>query len=171
MSHEPSPSRPASPLAGFSDLARWTGERKLAELALNGVQALDANQPLPKDNPLTGSCPRMMLTLLSYCYSRGWYGTGQIEQAMAKDPMVRYLCARHYPDGNAIRRFRRENRPWLLACLTHILMQAWALKLDNAEVDFLGYNWFETEFTREINREVQLRIDLASYIDMMELQD
>lgn len=171
MNKDNMPSSSSSPLSAYADVGQWLGERRLAQVALDAVLAQETARPMAKDKELAFYQPRMMLTLLGYCYARGWYGSRHIQQAIVKDPMVRYLCAHRYPDWNVLRRFRRDHREWLAACLNHIFKQAWAFKLDQAEVDFLGYNWFETEFTREIDRETQLRIDLASYIDMMEVED
>ena len=35
----------------------------------------------------------MMLTLLTYCYATGVYGSTDIELNMQHDRMIRYLCA------------------------------------------------------------------------------
>lgn len=169
MNKEKSSSSPSSPLSAYADVGQWLGDRPLAQLALDAVLAQESAGTLPKAKTSAYYQPRVMLTLLGYCYARGWYGSRQIEQAILKHPMARYLCAHRYPDWNVLRRFRRDHREVLAACLNHIFTQAWAIKLDRAEVDFLGYNWFETEFTKEIEQEVQSRIDLASYIDMMEV--
>ena len=155
MNQSKRPSSSAPPLSIYADVGQWLGERELAQLALDAVLAHETTDPLPKGNKSTVYQPRMMLTLLGYCYARGWYASRQIEQAIVKDPMVRYLCAHRYPDWNVIRRFRRDHRGLLAACLNHIFKQAWAIKLDTLQID----------------RDIQLRIDLASCMDLMEVDD
>jgi hypothetical protein len=150
----------------FADLSGWTGERGLVKLTLDAVQSVEAPRRAGATAP--AHQPRMMVTLLAYCYAKGLYGSRQIEEAIQSDPVIRYLCAREYPDWKDLRRFRREHRDWIGACLSQVLKQAWAWKLDEAEVDFQGYAWFETELNPVINDEVRLRLEVAAFVDLME---
>jgi hypothetical protein len=70
----------------------------------------------------------MMLTLLTYCYATGVYGSADIELAIERDQMTRYLCARTYPDLDVIRGFRRLNLGEIKQCLAAVLKRAWELR-------------------------------------------
>jgi len=59
----------------------------------------------------------MLLTLLTYCYAAGVYGSEDIVDDCRHDAATRYLCANSSPDQDTIRSFRRANREWIEACL------------------------------------------------------
>lgn len=157
------------PRAGtLNSLSQTLGERTLVKLALDAVQTVDWENV---EEELKARCecqPRMMLTLLSFCYASGIYGSQQIRQAMRDHAMVRYICAKEFPDESALRKFRKENRALLTQCLTYMFQQAWALKFDQAEEDFLGYDWFESVLNAQIQSETARRIDLAIFMDVMQ---
>ena len=140
----------------------------MLKLCLDAVQTLDRSDHRLHWSGFDDPSPQMMLTLLSYCYAMGIYASHDIVWAVENDSTVRYICARKRPDWAAIRHFRRHHRDLLCLSLVHVFKQAWALKLDGAEVDFLGYNWFETELSSQIETEVQDRIDLAVIMDSVE---
>lgn len=103
-----------------ADLRLMLDERGLLTLALDAIQTLDwSRSDAPRQGP-DSHRPQMLLTLLSYCYAAGICGSEDIEWAVENDRMVRYICARAYPDWLAIRRFRRRNREWLKQCLAYI---------------------------------------------------
>lgn len=82
--------------------------------------------------------------LITYCYAKGVYGSGEIERKLRKSPMRQAV-----PDARAIQRFRRCNRAALLTALEA------ALKLVASE---------ETATT--IQREAEERLERASISDM-----
>src|SRR6185436_17910502 len=99
------------------------GERVLIALALEAVQTLEDQLPRPPE--LAGGCsPQMLLTLLTYCYAAGFYGSEDIEWACSNDAAAHYLCGNTAPDEEALRNFRRANRPWIEACLTSLYEKA-----------------------------------------------
>ena len=106
-----------------------------------------------------------MLTLLTYCYSASLYGSRDIETAIESDRTVRYICARAHPDWQRLRRFRRQHRELLHQCLVYVLKQVWALKFDDGEADYAGYEWFESELIDLVNRGAQDRLDFAALLD------
>src|SRR5215204_1622812 len=100
---------------GTSNLLRWCLE---APLIVNDEAAQLLRQSI------CGFRPPMMLTLLSFCYASSYYGSEDIARAISVDRMVRYICARTYPDAHAIRRFRRCGRGLLDQALGYVLRQA-----------------------------------------------
>lgn len=57
-----------------------------------------------------GISPQTMLGVVSYCYSKGIYGSEDIERKLLLDPAVQAACQGDVPRPEAIRRFRRLNR-------------------------------------------------------------
>lgn len=149
----------------------WTktlGDQTLIKLVLNAVQTV--RWPRGEEELKTRyECqPRMLLTLLVYCYASGTYGSKQIQQATRENTMARYICAKEFPDERIIRKFRKENRLLVKQCLNAVFQQAWALKFDQAEADFLGFDWFESVLKAQIHSETADRIDLAIFMDVMQ---
>ena len=148
-----------------SDLSRCVGERGLLKLALDAVLTLDPERLQEAKKRSPDFSPQMMLTLLTYCYSTSLYGSRDIEWAIERDRTVRYICARVYPDWQSLRRFRRQHRDLLLQCLVYVLKQTWALKFDEGEADYVGYEWFESELIELVNRAAMHRLDFAVLMD------
>jgi len=97
-------------------------QKRSREYYLEAVQSL-ADIPcgtVHADQDLTCS-PRAMITLLTYCYSTGVFGSRDIELQINRDRMVRYLCANTYPDWNVIRAFRRQYRDKIQHCLERVV--------------------------------------------------
>src|SRR5882672_2323060 len=148
-----------------SDLSRCVGERGLLKLALDAVLTLDAERLHEARKRSPDFSPQMMLTLLTYCYGASLYGSRDIEWAIERDPTVRYICARVFPDWQSLRRFRRQNRDLLRQCLVYVLKQTWALKFDEGEADYVGYEWFESELIELVNQTAANRLDFAVLMD------
>lgn len=117
------------------DLSHYLGKKTLVKLILETVPTANgelvrferlASRPVGLQGP-------MMLTLLSYCYATGVFGSGDIEQNLQADPMTRYLCARNYPNLDAIRTFRRHHRTEIHRCLATVFRRAWQLRFASDE--------------------------------------
>jgi hypothetical protein len=106
------------------DLRSTVGERRLIELALEAVQIVGEELPRPVRALQDQPSPKMLLTLLTYCYASGILGSDDIEWACGDDAAARYICANTLPGQDTIRRFRRANRPWVEACLLWVYGKA-----------------------------------------------
>jgi hypothetical protein len=106
-----------------ADLRQQLGERALIDLALGAVQTVGEGLPRPLAAAGRHS-PQMLLTLLTYCYAAGVYGSEDIEYDCRNDAATRYLSANASPDQNAIRNFRRANRQSIEACLACVYGRA-----------------------------------------------
>jgi transposase len=151
-----------------SDFRLYLGRESLLRVILDAVQTVDPDRFGIDNRRPPAFRPQMMLTLLAYCYSASIYGSRDIERAIRHDPTVRYICARTYPDWETIRRFRRRHRPLIQECLAYVMKQTWALKFDEGEADYVGYDWFESEFVGQVNTEALDRLDVAASMDSIE---
>jgi hypothetical protein len=117
----------------------------------------------------------MMMTLLSYCYATGVFGSGDIEQNLQADPMTRYLCARTYPDLDAIRMFRRHHGTQIRRCLATVFRQAWQLRFLSDSSAGAAQSGFEAQFAiqppeyPDFELEAELRLERAIRADSMAL--
>jgi hypothetical protein len=146
-------------------LARPSGEQTLLNLALDAVQTVDEAR-LSAAAPATAPFrPQMLLTLLSYCYARGQYDSRDIATSISGDQTLRYICSGGRPGWRELRRFRREHRDLVAQCLAWVFKQAWALKLDEGEASFRGYEWFENDLAQLIERETATRLGVAALLD------
>jgi hypothetical protein len=117
-------SAPALP----EDLRQTAGTCALVEMTLEAAQAVGGQLPRWSGVAEGPFNPRMLLTMLTYCYAAGIYGSEEIEWATGDNPAVRYLCANAYPDWKTIRRFRNANRPWIEECLAWVYGLACGVK-------------------------------------------
>lgn len=99
------------------DLRAIVGERGLIELALQSVQHFGSDLPLWHKTTEPELSSRMLLALLTYCYAAGVYASEDIHWMCRRDSGARYLCANSWPDERSLRRFRRQWRPLVQACL------------------------------------------------------
>jgi hypothetical protein len=153
-----------------TDLRLVLGERRLVTLALDAIQTLDWNSPnAPRIAP-AGHRPQMMLTLLSCCYAAGICGSQDIEWSIENDRMVRYICARTYPDWLAIRGFRRRNREWLRHCLAYIFRRTWLWLCEEVPIEDAYAFQAEAALEEHIAAAVQGRIELAVIMDRAALE-
>jgi transposase len=151
-----------------SDLSRIVGEQALLKLALDSIQTLELGELQTAALRMPGFRPQMMLTLLTYCYSSSLYGSKDIEWALENDRTLRYICGRTRPDWQSLRRFRRQNRILLFQCLVYVMKQTWALKFDQGEADYVGYEWFESNLLEKLNQGAKERIEVAALMDGVE---
>jgi hypothetical protein len=112
-----------------------------------------------------------MLTLLTYSYASGIYGSEDIVRAIASDRIIRYICAHNYPTWEDLRLFRRHHRAQLETCLAQVYQRAWTAKFDEGEASFKGFRWFEEVLQADIKRIVDRKLDLAITLDRADLED
>lgn len=137
-----------------ADLRQHVGERALIELALDAVQTVGERLPRPLEAQGRHS-PQMLLTLLTYCYAAGIYGSEDIEDDCRNDAATRYLCASTSPDQETIRNFRRANRLRIEDCLALVYRSACDVapaQMSRGTADLAGF--------------VRRRLELAIMFDM-----
>jgi transposase len=120
-----------TPLLLPLDLRQWIPENHLAHYIVDAVDSLPLTN-LQVNERGTGDeqyPPRMMLSLLTYCYASGTFSSRAIEQATYTDVAVRFLTGDTHPDHDTICSFRRQNKPLLTESFVQVLALARELHL------------------------------------------
>lgn len=120
-----------TPLLLPPDLRQWVPEDHLAHYVLDAVASLPLTT-LRVNERGTGDAqfpPRLMLSLVIYCYATGTFSSRAIERATYTDVAVRFLTGDTHPDHDTICEFRRQNRPVLAESFVRVLELARELKL------------------------------------------
>jgi transposase len=162
------------------DLSLYIGKKTLVKLILEAVEGIDMGESrlgaVASEQVVVQ--PAMMLTLLTYCYAAGVYGSMDIELNIRRDQMTRYLCAKTYPDIDVLRSFRRDCRLKIKQCLTLVLRRVWELRFcgDDAEpiggLSYVGSSlgrWSGTRPAPNFSSEAEERIARAIRADSMAL--
>ena len=113
------------------DLREWIPDNHLAHFVVEAVEGMDL-RGFKVNERGTGSeqyPPRMMLSLLIYCYAAGIFSSRQIEVATSENVAVRFIAANTHPDHDTICTFRRENKALLEESFVKVLELAAQLKL------------------------------------------
>lgn len=147
------------------DLRESLGEAILLRLALDAVQSFDPALLAPKGSGPEHPRPKMMLTLLAYCYAARIYGSREIERAALREPDVNYICAHSVPSWQAIRQFRRNYRPLLEHCLTYVLRKAWLLQAEPTEPADRKDDWGTPGSQDKLAEDARAKIDVAILMD------
>lgn len=162
------------------DLSHYLGKKTLVKLILEAVQVVNGESVRYEGFASDGmSLPKsMMLTLVAYCYATGVYPAGEIEQNVQRDQMTRYLCAKTYPNGDAIRAFRRYHRAEIRQCLAVLFRRAWALRFSGDDEGSAGdesystlsmARWIDSRAQPDFDLEAEARLARAVRVDSMAL--
>lgn len=128
----PTPPAPAAQPRICADLRQLLDGAVLLKMTLEVAQSL-AIRPGAQ---LPGSPnPRMMLTLLTFCYATARYGSDEVAEAAWADPAVRYITARETVTAQDVRRFRSRNALWIEHCLTRLLGRVWQSAMPESTAD------------------------------------
>jgi transposase len=109
------------------DLRDWMRDDHIVYFLIDAVDRLPAEYFCTNQRG-TGEeqyPPRMMLTLLIYCYATGRFSSRVIENATHEDVAVRYICGGDlHPDHDTICTFRRKNRKLFEKAFVEVLLMA-----------------------------------------------
>jgi hypothetical protein len=97
--------------------------------------------------------------VLAFSYARQIYASDEIETFLRADRNFGLLCREQMPDARTLRRFRRENREALLACVKAGLRFLAAQKVAQGLITHVN----ETRVAEEASR----RIIMAMFTDSM----
>jgi len=116
-----------TPLLMPPDLRDWIPADHIVHFLIDAVDRLPACSFLLNHRG-TGEDqypPRMMLTLLIYCYATGRFSSRKIEEATYSDVVVRYICGGDlHPDHDTLCTFRRKNRKLFEQAFVDVLLYA-----------------------------------------------
>ena len=163
-----------------NDLSLYIGKKTLVKFILEAIEetnlpSVNRENSEPVDTVLA---PVMMLTLLTYCYATGVYSATDMELGIESDQMIRYLCARNYPDIFEIGLFRRYNRARITQCLKAVLRRVWELRFCGEDAEpirgvacfaSLPARWTDPNLPPDFQREAEQRIARAVRADSMAL--
>lgn len=105
------------------NLREWVPEGHLVHFVMDAVGLLDVGEASVNQRG-TGSeqyPPRLLLSLLVYCYATGLFSSRQIERATYENVAVRLLCADTHPDHDTLCAFRRKNGALLRRAFAQVL--------------------------------------------------
>ncbi len=109
------------------NLREWVGGKTLLDLALDAVATVQSEDPISTGSVPAG-LPRVLLTLLTYCYASGLYQSDDIERQILTDADLRYLSANFPVSADELRRLRRAHRGALQRSLERLLQSAWRVQ-------------------------------------------
>jgi hypothetical protein len=129
---------------------RTIDNKALAGLVLEAVRLVEDGELNP---PVSGNStlafqPRAMLTLLTYCYAIGVYGSQDVEQMMYADADFRAMFGMEYPDWQRLRSFRRHNPEVVRRTLEETFKGVWRLQGGTSG----GVHENENGYDRELDR-------------------
>lgn len=109
------------------DLRDWVRDNHIVHFLIDAVDRLPAEN-FHFNRRGTGDeqyPPRMMLTLLIFCYATGRFSSRAIENATWEDVAVRYICGGDlHPDHDTICTFRSTNRELFEKAFVQVLLTA-----------------------------------------------
>ena len=131
-----------------------TAVREVDETLLRRVARTDAGLAFQ---------PKTLLAMLTYCYARGIYGSGEVEDLMRRDVNFRELCHNEFPDARVIRRFRRHNRELLHSSVMLTLQLLYEQNMTQGAIARIN----DLQIAEEANR----RITMAMFMDTLDLDN
>ena len=159
------------------DLSLYIGKKTLVLWILDILDDLNLRRP-GAANEINFSRPAVMITLLTYCYATGLYGSEEVQLASQHDSMIRYLCARSYPDPSEIRTFRRYNRERIAEGLAGVLRRVWEIRFWAEDAVPIGHGRgtslagrMGVKATPNFRLEAERRIARAVRMDCMALDE
>jgi transposase len=163
------------------DLRQWVPEDDLVHFVISAVDSMPLGT-LGINRRGSGSeqyPPRMMLSLLIYCYASGVFSSRRIERATYRDLAVRYLSGDTHPDHDTICAFRRQNASVVKEAFVELLRLAaemGLLKVGTVSVDgtHLRANASKHKsirYDRAGELERKLRVDVEELMRQAERQD
>jgi transposase len=163
------------------DLRDWIPEDDLAHFVIEAVERVGMSA-FKVNHRGTGSAqyhPRMMLSLLIYCYANGIFSSRRIERATHRDIGVRFVAANTHPDHDTIAVFRRENFEAVSASFLRVLLLAKELKLlkvglvsvDGTKVDANASKHRSLRYDRAGELVAQLELEIADLMARAEAAD
>ena len=161
----------------------WVPEGHLVLFLLDAVRALDISSITAHyERELRGYPPfhpRMMLTLLIYCYATGTYSSRRIMRRCEEDVTCRVIVGKDIPDFRAISEFRRRHRQQfqvlfvevLKLCAAAGLVQVGKLALDGTKIKANASRHKAMSYDRMQTEEQRLQQEIAELLSQAEQSD
>lgn len=161
----------------------WVPEGHLVLFLLDAVRVLDISSITAHyERELRGYPPfhpRMMLTLLIYCYATGTYSSRRIMRRCEEDVACRVIVGEDVPDFRAISEFRRRHQKQfqvlfvevLKLCSAAGLIQVGKLALDGTKIKANASRHKAMSYDRMQTEEQRLRQEIAELMSQAEQAD
>ena len=104
------------------DMREWVDEQALVHMAFDAVA--ECNHGLPPGPA------RVLLTVLTYSYAIGIYGSEEIEDQLAHNAQLEYLSAKAPLSACTLRQFRRYHRDLLQTSLSALFKRIWQSRVE-----------------------------------------
>ena len=129
-----------TPITLPGEMEGWLEQNSLARFVVEIVEQLDTSaiEEAYRSGGSAAYAPKMMLTLLFYCYAKGIFSSRKIEQATYELIPVLYITGGLHPDHDSINTFRKRFLGQLSPLFVEILEYACSLgifKLGNISID------------------------------------
>lgn len=151
-------------------LVEWAPHAVLVTLTLEAIERCEDQVGMKGRWPVAdyeGFQPKLLLSLLTYGYAAGIYGSEEIHGRLRHEPGLAYLSAGAQPKWNVLMRFRRENKHALSCCLEYFFKLVWTFRFEQSQWDDVDWDlcdvitvndWFTPELTRQIQEIVRQRV-------------
>lgn len=153
------------PALSWPDDLRWVvAEDRLLAIVLETVASVDLPVPRAAGGHRKAEMPSgpAILSVLTYNYAVGRWGSDEIVEGARADRAVWYLCAGHLPAAPALRRFRRAHRSSLVQALHGVL---WRVAADSGTAGEPAW----TDSPPGLLNEARRRIEAAILADTIAL--
>ena len=122
------------------EMEGWLDQNSLARFVVEIVEHLDTSaiEAAYRAGGSAAYAPKMMLTLLFYCYAKGIFSSRKMEQATYELIPVLYITGGLHPDHDSINTFRRRFLEQLSPLFVEILQYSCSLgifKLGDISID------------------------------------
>jgi len=163
------------------DLREWVPEDDMVHFVIEAVSNLPRLR-FEANWRGTGSAqypPRMLLSLLIYCYANGVFSSRRIEAATYRDVAVRYLTGDTHPDHSTICAFRRQNSAAIHEAFLGVLQLARELRIlkvgtisvDGTQIAASASKHKSVTYDRAGELDKQLELDIAALMAQAERAD
>lgn len=163
------------------DLREWVPADDMVHFVIETISAMPLTA-LGVNRRGSGSAqypPKMMMSLLIYCYANGIFSSRRIERATYRDVAVRYLTADTHPDHDTICKFRRENFEAVSEAFLQVLqlarelgvLQVGTISVDGTHIKADASLHQNVCYGRAKQLDEQLQRDIAELMDKAERSD
>jgi len=163
------------------DLREWVPEDDRVHFVIEAV----SNAPrlrFEANGRGTGSAqypPKMLLSLLIYCYANGVFSSRRIEAATYRDVAVRYLTGDTHPDHSTICAFRQQNSEAIHEAFLGVLklaremriLKVGTISVDGTQIAANASKHKSVTYDRAGELDKQLELDIAVLMEQAESAD
>jgi hypothetical protein len=168
--HAATSGRSAPNLRRFAAVSRTPQDQEQHPTTICGDVMVAAHREIgrlqeiePKLRPEASVRVEAMLGVISYCYAKGLFDSGEIERRLWEDEAFLKTFEENIPSAQGIRAFRRRHRKNILAIIEEALQQYWQ-RASNLPPDMPGI----IELSEAVRRKAQQLLDMACAIDQLD---